>query len=99
MLIDTQPDEPKSLIEEKMKKASVERAAAAPTLEDLRQETFNLRRLAEADREARGVLSGADAAAGVLTAVDEDEEGGEEAALPVDFEYFSDEEEEEEEDI
>lgn len=34
--------------------------------------------------------SGAAAAAGVLTAVDEDNEGDEEAKLPGDFEYFSD---------
>ncbi|OBT72998.1 26S proteasome regulatory subunit N2 [Pseudogymnoascus sp. 05NY08] len=97
MLLDSQPDEPKSLIEEKMKKASVERAAALPTLEDLRQESFSLRRLADAQGEAAGALSGAGAAAGagVLTAVDEDGDGGEEAAVPNEFEYFSDEEEEE----
>lgn len=97
MLLDSQPDEPKSLIEEKMKKASVERAAALPTLEDLRQESFSLRRLADAQGEAAGALSGAGAAAGagVLTAVDEDGDSGEEAAVPNEFEYFSDEEEEE----
>lgn len=39
---------------------------------------------------------GAAAAAGVLTAVDEDEEGAEEAAVPGDFEYFTDNEDEEE---
>lgn len=41
-------------------------------------------------------MSGAAAAAGVLTAVDEDVDGGEEAPLPVEFEYYSDEEEKEE---
>lgn len=40
--------------------------------------------------------SGAAAAAGVLTAVDEDDESGEEAPVPTDFEYFTDNEEEEE---
>lgn len=95
MLLDTQPEEPKSLIEEKMKKASVERAAALPSLEDLRQESFTLRRLADAQGEAAGALSGAAAAAGVLTAVDEDGEGGEEASMPNEFEYFTDDEEEE----
>jgi 26S proteasome regulatory subunit N2 len=40
-------------------------------------------------------LSGAAAAAGVLTAVDEDEEGGEEAPVPDAFEVDDDEEMEE----
>lgn len=39
--------------------------------------------------------TGASEAAAVLNAVDEDEEGGEEAEVPRDFEYFSDEEREE----
>jgi 26S proteasome regulatory subunit N2 len=39
--------------------------------------------------------SGAAAAAGVLTAVDEDNEGDEEAPAPADFEYFTDAEEDE----
>lgn len=39
--------------------------------------------------------SGAAAAAGVLTAVDEDEEGDEEAPLPRDFDYFTDNEDDE----
>ena len=56
----------------------------------MRNESFNLRRQADAAGEASG--SGAAAAAGVLTAVDEDEEGGEEAECPRDFEYFSDNE-------
>lgn len=37
---------------------------------------------------------GAAAAAGVLTAVDEDGEGDEEAAAPTEFEYFTDAEDE-----
>jgi len=91
LMIDTQPDNEKVLIEEKLKKASVERAAAPTTLEDMRNESFNLRRQADAHGEA----AGAAAAAGVLTAVDEDEEGGEEADCPGEFEYFSDNEDEE----
>jgi 26S proteasome regulatory subunit N2 len=90
LMIDSQPGEPKALIEEKMKKAVTERAAAVPTLEDMRQESFNQRRMADTLGEAQNALSGAAAAAGVLTAVDEDEEGGEEAEVPRDFEYFSD---------
>lgn len=54
--------------------------------------------------QARGVADlfsppgqgGAAAAAGVLTAVDEDEEGAEEAQVPGEFEYFTDNEDEEE---
>jgi 26S proteasome regulatory subunit N2 len=53
--------------------------------------------MADAYGEASGALSGsgAAAAAGVLTAVDEDVEGGEEADCPREFEYFSDNEEDE----
>lgn len=40
--------------------------------------------------------AGAAAAAGVLTAVDEDNEGDEEAKVPNDFEYFSDSDDEDE---
>ncbi len=61
----------------------------------MRQDSFNLRRLADAAGEAQAALTGAAAAAGVLTAVDEDEEGGEEAEVPHEFEYFTDNEEEE----
>ncbi|KAF8847037.1 26S proteasome regulatory complex, non-ATPase subcomplex, Rpn2/Psmd1 subunit [Acephala macrosclerotiorum] len=92
LMIDTQPKEEKVLLEEKLKKASIEKAAAPTTLEDLRNESFNLRRQADAQGEASG--SGAAAAAGVLTAVDEDEEGGAEAEVPGDFEYFTDNEDE-----
>jgi 26S proteasome regulatory subunit N2 len=45
-------------------------------------------------QERQGESSGAAAAAGVLTALDEDEEGAEEAPCPKDFEYFTDGEEE-----
>jgi 26S proteasome regulatory subunit N2 len=91
LLIDNKPEQEKVLIEEKLKKASVEKAAGATTLDDMRTESFNLRRQADAEGEASGV--GAAAAAGVLTAVDEDEEGAEEAEVPREFEYFSDNEE------
>ncbi|KAH7400223.1 putative 26S proteasome regulatory subunit rpn2 [Cadophora sp. MPI-SDFR-AT-0126] len=90
LMIDTKPDEEVVLIEEKLKKATIEKAAAPTTLEDMRTESFNLRRQADAAGEA----SGAAAAAGVLTAVDEDEEGAEEAEVPRDFEYFTDNEDE-----
>ncbi len=46
--------------------------------------------------EDAGTGSGAAAAAGVLTAVDEDNEGDQEAAVPGDFDYFTDVEEDDE---
>lgn len=100
--MDTQPGEEKVLIEEKLKKASIEKAAAPTTLEDIRNESFNLRRQAEGETAGVGAFNlqgetsgvGAAAAAAVLTAMDEDEEGGEEAECPRGFDYFSDGEEE-----
>lgn len=122
LLDDTQPDEPKSLLEEKLKKVTTERAPVAGQqstrgggggrsggqgrsllegLVDPRASTGNpvmdqlLRsqgRSPFADLDPSGdggIGSGAAAAAGVLTAVDEDVEGGEEAEVPGEFEYFS----------
>lgn len=98
LLIDQEPTKEKVLMEEKLKKLSTERAAAPATLEDRRNESFTLRRQAEAHGEAgAGIGVGAAAAAGVLTAVDEDEEGAEEAECPGEFDYFTDNEEEDEE--
>jgi 26S proteasome regulatory subunit N2 len=52
-------------------------------------------RQSEQERSRRDGIAaetgGAEAAIGVLTAVDEDEEGGEEAEVPRDFYYESDE--------
>ncbi|KAK4642596.1 proteasome regulatory particle base subunit [Podospora bellae-mahoneyi] len=128
LLHDTQPDEPKTLIEEKLKKVTTERAPvvgaqagrggvqtsatqllqsmeAARSRAGLGSELNEILRLsAQAAREipqgrssstAGGDGSGAAAAAGVLTAVDEDNEGDEEAPKPADFEYFTDAEDEE----
>ncbi|KAK4121938.1 26S proteasome regulatory complex, non-ATPase subcomplex, Rpn2/Psmd1 subunit [Parathielavia appendiculata] len=131
LLHDTQIDEPKDLIEEKLKKATTERApvagaatgAAGATPRNAAQsllsnwssramsggssirELNELLRLTAGGAEGRaapagmeaaaGGGSGAAAAAGVLTAVDEDNEGDEEAPAPADFEYFTDAEEEE----
>lgn len=105
MVIDTKPSEPKTLIELKAKSKTV-KAAAAPeeTLEDRinaaydaregRPESERTRFLREQAAGAAGFGStgGAAAAAGVLTAVDEDEEGAEEAEVPREFEYHSDDE-------
>lgn len=139
MLHDTQPEEPKSLIEEKLKKVTTERAPVAgqtpggagsgsrfmrpSALADVGDDALAdalraamrdsagggaaLNEMLRQSAQARGidlfgggnedsdVGAGARAAAGVLTAVDEDEEGAEEAETPGDFEYFTDDEEEE----
>ncbi|ROT36560.1 26S proteasome regulatory subunit rpn2 [Sodiomyces alkalinus F11] len=127
LLVDTQPEEEKSLMEEKLKTVTTEKApvagqrtgggagGAAGQEQNLIRQALrnegNLRSLNElnellghrlggggrnndANESAPG--SGAAAAAGVLTAVDEDGEGDEEAPVPREFEYFSDGEEEEE---
>ncbi|PFH62660.1 hypothetical protein XA68_12531 [Ophiocordyceps unilateralis] len=132
LLDDTRPSEPKSLIEEKLKKATTERAPVAgqqgpssssrataaaagtsrlhgrPLLEGLVDPArvaagdSALEQLLRAQRRSSSALassqqqqqqtasgSGAAAAAGVLTAVDEDGEGDEEAQVPREFDYFS----------
>ena len=83
------PSEAKSLIELKARK-NVKAAAAPDTTQDQNNNAFNPANLgASAGGAARGE-GGAAAAAGVLTAVDEDGEGTEEADLPGEFDYFSD---------
>lgn len=78
------------MIEEKLKHAPTDKAAAPATLEDMRNESFNLRRQADAGVPGAGAAE----AAGVLTAVDEDEEGAADAEVPQEFDYFTDNEEE-----
>jgi 26S proteasome regulatory subunit N2 len=130
LLDDTQPDEAKSLLEEKLKKVTTERAPVAG--QQLRGASGRsggrsgrtvLDGLVDPSRSAGNSVmeqllrgqgrspfglvepqtptsndpgSGAAAAAGVLTAVDEDGEGDEEAVMPNEFEYYSDDEEQEE---
>ncbi|CAI4214512.1 unnamed protein product [Parascedosporium putredinis] len=132
LLHDTRPDEPKALVEEKLKKVTTERAPVAPTggggarggrsslgasnpfIDALQRQAggdLTLRELnnlfrpsrdgagAGGSSDAAGAAepgSGAAAAAGVLTAVDEDGEGDEEATVPREFNYYTDDEEEEE---
>jgi len=124
LLHDTQPDQPKSLVEEKLKKVTTERAPVAgassgATASSSRQAanqalfsrmsrvaaaggTTNIQEIndilqaAQRSGEAQAAAtSGAAAAAGVLTAIDEDGEGDEEATTPRDFEYFTDAEDDE----
>lgn len=116
MLDDTQPKESKSLLEEKLKKVTTERAPVAGMqraggngrsldgLVDSRRvpDSNAMRQLLQGrgGRSAFDMLdpqtpgqdagSGAAAAAGVLTAVDEDGDGDEEANLPDEFDYFTD---------
>ncbi|KAM4055997.1 proteasome/cyclosome repeat domain-containing protein [Hirsutella rhossiliensis] len=129
LLDDTQPDEAKSLIEEKLKKVTTERAPVAgqqsgrgggggrssgpgrslleglvdparastgnPVMDQLlRSQGRSPFGMADpqtpAGNAGSGAMgSGAAAAAGVLTAVDEDGEGDEEAQVPGEFDYFS----------
>jgi 26S proteasome regulatory subunit N2 len=124
LLDDTQPEEPKSLIEERVKKVTTERAPVAGqalrsggggrsgrgrnpleglinpggstgnAMMDQLLRSQGRSPFARPEERASatdlGIGSGALAAAGVLTAVDEDGEGDEEAPVPDEFEYFSD---------
>ncbi|KAK7423994.1 proteasome regulatory particle base subunit [Neonectria magnoliae] len=128
LLHDSQPKETKTLLEEKLKKVTTERAPVAgqqnargPRLGRSGQSLLDglvdpsragpnsammqqlLRSQApsapfDLDPQTPSRGSGAAAAAGVLTAVDEDGEGDEEAKLPKEFEYFSDDEVEDDDD-
>ncbi|KAI9894905.1 MAG: proteasome regulatory particle base subunit [Vezdaea aestivalis] len=84
LLTDKNPSEPKSLLELKVKQVSTAPAAAPESVED---------QINEAYRQSNATQAvGAAAAAGVLTAVDEDEEGMPDAELPESFDYFSEDE-------
>lgn len=134
LLHDSQPEESKSLVEEKLKKVTTERAPVAgqqparpdrasnaarsffdgisssrtaggtgaaassnPVVDQLLRNQANPSTPSREDRwggvweQFADTGSGAAAAAGVLTAVDEDNEGDEEAQVPNEFEYFTDE--------
>lgn len=83
MLADTTPSEPKTLVNLKSKKP-YQIAATLATLHDQAAAGTTRQQLSTNEPE------GAAEAAGVLTAVDEDDEGGEEAELPHEFDYHSD---------
>ncbi|KAI9833890.1 MAG: hypothetical protein M1819_003399 [Sarea resinae] len=90
LLVDNQPSEPKTLIELKSKK-KVAQDTAPEAVPGRSSEAAG-----SSAETAGGPLSylrdhqGAAEAAGVLTAMDEDDEGGEEAELPREFDYHSD---------
>ncbi|EEP77876.1 hypothetical protein UREG_02725 [Uncinocarpus reesii 1704] len=91
VVLDKAPSEARETIELKASK-DVRQAAAPQTLQD----RINAAIYGEGEPstpQPAGVSaagSGAAAAAGVLTAVDEDEEGGEEAPVPDEFGYYTD---------
>ncbi|KAH9908842.1 26S proteasome regulatory complex, non-ATPase subcomplex, Rpn2/Psmd1 subunit [Xylariomycetidae sp. FL2044] len=100
LLHDMQPEKEKELIEEKLKKVATEKAPVAGNAQSRNPRTVEEALLSRLGGNmlatpTRNETSGAAAAAGVLTAVDEDNEGDEEARPPRDFDYFTDDEQEE----
>jgi 26S proteasome regulatory subunit N2 len=90
VVIDTQPEAERETLELKASKVEAKPAPSATSGPELTgQDRGNE---APAPHMPVSAGSGAAAAAGVLTAVDEDEEGAEEAPLPDEFEYFSENE-------
>ncbi|CAG8280858.1 unnamed protein product [Penicillium salamii] len=101
VVLDKQPEEPREVVELKASKEARPPPPSTETLQDRLQAAIG-------NAAARGVpqtptrddplatlsaiAGGAAAGAGVLTAVDEDEEGVEDAPVPDDFTYESDEE-------
>ena len=102
VVLDNQPEEPRETIElEASRKKPQAPASAGETLQDRLQAAIGAAALQTPSRAAaRAALSdyasasGAAAAAGVLTAVDEDEEGAEDAPVPDEFTYETDAEDE-----
>ncbi|KAJ6015498.1 hypothetical protein N7540_010089 [Penicillium herquei] len=99
VVLDKQPEEPREIVELKASKEPRQPAPPAETLQDRLQAAIGTAALQTPQRSAaRAALSdtpaGAAAAAGVLTAADEDEEGAEDAPLPDDFTYETDGEDE-----
>ena len=87
LVIDKQPSEPKTLMELKARKG-VKQTAAAPDPTGAARAP-DAAAVGAATAGAGGAGLGAAEAAGVLTAIDEDIEGDEEAPVPQDFEYES----------
>ncbi|KKZ64345.1 26S proteasome regulatory subunit N2 [[Emmonsia] crescens] len=85
VVLDKTPSEPRETMELRASRET-KQAAAGETIQDQINAAMN----ALEQPAAAGISSGAAAAAGVLTAVDEDEEGAEEAPVPNEFDYHSD---------
>ena len=91
LVIDTQPEADREVIELKASKVEAKPAPAEPTSAGAATGQTLQDRINEAlTRQTPIAAGGAAAAAGVLTAVDEDEEGTEEAPVPEEFDYLSD---------
>ncbi|WEW59237.1 proteasome regulatory particle base subunit [Emydomyces testavorans] len=95
VVLDKSPSEAREVIELKASK-DVKQAAAPQTLQDrINAAIYGAEESAAAEQAGTAQPAavgdgGAASAAGVLTAVDEDEEGGEEAPIPNEFDYYSD---------
>jgi 26S proteasome regulatory subunit N2 len=88
--LDKTPSEPRQTIELRASK-EVKQAAAPETLQDrINAAMQGPGRTTAAAAGPTTTTGGAAAAAGVLTAVDEDEEGVEDAPVPEEFDYHSD---------
>ena len=85
LVLDTQPEKEREVIELKATKVETKPAPAA-------QGQAAQGQTADQAASRTPAQGGAAAAAGVLTAVDEDEEGGEEAPVPEEFDYHTDNE-------
>ena len=92
LLMDQKPEEPKSLMELKAKKPVKPAVPDTSGESETTQDAHPTEGAGEVQMEDIST-GGAAAGAGVLTAVDEGEEGEEDAELPGEFEYFSDNEE------
>ncbi|PGH10316.1 26S proteasome regulatory subunit N2 [Blastomyces parvus] len=90
VVLDKAPSEPREIIELRASKET-KQAAAGETIQDRINAAMSA---LEQPAVVTGTSGGAAAAAGVLTAVDEDEEGAEEAPVPNEFDYYSDNAEE-----
>lgn len=86
-MLDKKPDEPRETIELRASK-EVRQAATPETLQDRLQAAAA--GVTALQTPQRGAASGAALAAGVLTAVDEDEEDAEDAPVPDEFGYETD---------
>lgn len=93
VVLDTEPEEPREIIPLKVSKVEAPPPTAGNTVgagQAPPQTPAGQRIGGDVEDEATAVGAGVAAAAGVLTAIDEDEEGVEDAPLPAEFEYESD---------
>ncbi|ODH45524.1 hypothetical protein GX48_08401 [Paracoccidioides brasiliensis] len=92
VVLDKNPSEPREIIELRASRET-KQPAGGETIQDRINAAMSALEW-PTDAAVAGATGGAAAAAGVLTAVDEDEEGAEEAPVPNEFDYYSDNAEE-----